>query len=104
MSWCLLCCGKAGSRHDAPSDAPPSPAPRSPLLPTRRLAAVFKASDPELDVLSPRLLFVAIQFGGLLFTMYKLNGMGLLPTHASDWYDTTVPPVLEFSSGGALVA
>eukprot|EP00873_Tetraselmis_striata_P044240 jgi/Tetstr1/464504/TSEL_009262.t1 len=63
---------------------------------------MFKKSDPELDVTSPRLLFVAIQLGGLVFTMYKLNGMGLLPTHASDWYDATVPPVLEFSSGGAL--
>uniref|UniRef100_A0A7S1SMW7 ER membrane protein complex subunit 4 n=1 Tax=Tetraselmis chuii TaxID=63592 RepID=A0A7S1SMW7_9CHLO len=64
---------------------------------------MFKKAGPELDVVTPRLLFILIQFGGLLFAVYKLNGMGLLPTHASDWYDTSVPPVLEFSGGGAIM-
>jgi hypothetical protein len=34
-----------------------------------------------------------VQVGQLLFVLNKLNSMGLLPTHASDWMSTLpVPP------------
>ncbi|KAI8473114.1 MAG: hypothetical protein J3K34DRAFT_412262 [Monoraphidium minutum] len=51
--------------------------------------------DPagRLDTLTPRLIFCAVQLGQLLFVLNKLNSMGLLPTHASDWMSAlTVPP------------
>uniref|UniRef100_A0A061QUA2 ER membrane protein complex subunit 4 n=1 Tax=Tetraselmis sp. GSL018 TaxID=582737 RepID=A0A061QUA2_9CHLO len=64
---------------------------------------MFKGT-PELDATGPRLLFVGIQGAGLLFAIYKLNGMGLLPTHASDWFDAAVPEALEFSAGGQVLA
>lgn len=63
---------------------------------------MFRSTNPELDTFGPRMAFVGIQAGGLLFAIYKLNGMGLLPTHPSDWYDATVPPALEFSAGGVV--
>ncbi|GAX82023.1 hypothetical protein CEUSTIGMA_g9451.t1 [Chlamydomonas eustigma] len=53
---------------------------------------------PQLDVLMPRLLFCAIQLGQLLFGLYKLDGMGLLPVYPSDWISTmAVPASLERS-------
>lgn len=57
-----------------------------------------------MDTLGPRALFVAIQAGGLMFAIYKLNGMGLLPTHPSDWFDSSVPLAAEFSVGSAALA
>ena len=46
-------------------------------------------------------LCLARQAGGLAFALWKLNGMGLLPTHASDYVSAlAVPRALEFSSGG----
>lgn len=53
------------------------------------------------DTFTPLLLYMAINVGGLMIGMWKLNGLGLLPTHPSDWL-STLPPrqVLEFSGGG----
>lgn len=51
--------------------------------------------DPagRLDVITPRLIFCLVQVGQLLFVLNKLNSMGLLPTHASDWLsELPVPP------------
>lgn len=39
----------------------------------------------RVDILSPRLIFCGIHFLGLLFAIYRVNMMGLLPTHVSDW-------------------
>lgn len=52
--------------------------------------------DPErrLEVMGPRALFCLVQACGLAFTLWKLNGMGLLPTHVSDWVTST--PVAPF--------
>ena len=44
-----------------------------------------KDDDPGLDLLTPRLLFCAVQVAGLAFALHKLNGMGLLPTTPSDY-------------------
>mmetsp|Transcript_953 Transcript_953/g.1485 ORF Transcript_953/g.1485 Transcript_953/m.1485 type:complete len:172 (-) Transcript_953:466-981(-) len=53
---------------------------------------------PQLDLLLPRLLFCIVQCGQLVFGLYKLNGMGLLPVYASDWVSSLkVPDVLEHS-------
>jgi hypothetical protein len=53
---------------------------------------------PQLDVLTPRLLFCVIQLGQFLFGLWKLDGMGLLPAYASDWISSMkVPVVLEKS-------
>lgn len=74
--------------------------PSPPLLLT---PAVFPP-DPErkLDTLSPRLVFCLIQFGQVLFGLHKLNTMGLLPTHASDWLSTVAAPVSIEQAYGAL--
>ena len=66
--------------------------------------AVFPAEASEggrLNILVPRLLYCLIQAGGLAFGLWKLNTMGLLPTHPSDYVSSLlVPAAQEFSSGG----
>jgi hypothetical protein len=42
-------------------------------------------ADKGVDTTLPRLLFCALQGAGMLYALSKLNSMGLLPTHASDW-------------------
>jgi hypothetical protein len=51
------------------------------------LPSVFPREEdwPGLDVITPRLLYCLVQVGQLVFGMYKLNGMGLLPVYPSDW-------------------
>lgn len=85
------------------------PPAKSPLLFVR--AAVFKEEEDEdgdqagkLDVVTPRALYCSIQMAGLLFALYRLSGMGLLPTHTSDFASALLPPrALEFSGGGSMV-
>jgi hypothetical protein len=65
-----------------------------------RQTAVFPKDDdlPQLDNLSPRLIFCAVQCLQLAFGLYKLDGMGLLPVYPSDWISTmSVPPSMELS-------
>ncbi len=51
---------------------------------------------------TPTLLF-HVQLLGLGYAVYKLDGMGLLPTHSSDYASLfTVPEPLERSSGVVL--
>lgn len=68
--------------------------------------AVFPAEaseDGQLDVVRPRLLYCLIHLGGLAFGLWKLAGMGLLPTHASDFVSAmSVPQPLEWSAGSLL--
>lgn len=71
------------------------------------ITAVFKEEeeqeDGKLDVVTPRALFCSIQMAGLLFALYRLNGMGLLPTHTSDFASALLPPrALQFSGGGSM--
>ena len=65
-------------------------------------AAVFPSEHSEggqLDVLRPRLLYILIQLAGLAFGLWKLAGMGLLPTHASDFVSAlAIPTQMEYSS------
>lgn len=71
---------------------------------TKSGCAVFPpehSEDGKLDILLPRLLYILIQAGGLAFGLWKLNGMGLLPTHASDFVSAmSVPTALEHSGQG----
>ena len=39
----------------------------------------------RVDVIVPRILFCGIHMLGLVFALYRVNMMGLLPTHVSDW-------------------
>ncbi|KAF5838952.1 hypothetical protein DUNSADRAFT_1897 [Dunaliella salina] len=53
---------------------------------------------PQLDVLLPRLLFCLVQGAQIVFGLYKLNNMGLLPVYPSDWISSMkVPETLEHS-------
>ncbi|GIM03846.1 hypothetical protein Vretimale_8521, partial [Volvox reticuliferus] len=50
----------------------------------------------QLDVLTPRLLYCLVHGGQLIFGLYKLSAMRLLPSASSDFISTMpVPPVLE---------
>jgi hypothetical protein len=48
--------------------------------------------DARTDILLPKLLFIAMNFAALGLGLYKLNSLGLLPTHASDWVSSLPPP------------
>jgi len=57
--------------------------------------------DKGVDTTTPRALFIALHGLVLLYALYKLDRMGLLPTHVSDWLPHIPPPQqLEFSSMG----
>lgn len=63
--------------------------------------AFERFADARTDVTMPRLLYCAIQLVGLAIALYKLNALGLLPTHASDWVSSLKPPTaLEHAYGG----
>ncbi|KAF9681334.1 hypothetical protein SADUNF_Sadunf06G0215200 [Salix dunnii] len=47
--------------------------------------------DSKVDLLVPKLVFIALNLGGLALGIWKLNTLGLLPTHASDWV-SSLPP------------
>ena len=57
------------------------------------VSAAFPA-DPQgkLNTLLPRLLYCAINGLGLAFAGYRINQMGLLPTHLSDWVSSIQAP------------
>eukprot|EP01025_Chloroclados_australasicus_P042276 TRINITY_DN4499_c0_g1_i1.p2 TRINITY_DN4499_c0_g1~~TRINITY_DN4499_c0_g1_i1.p2 ORF type:complete len:175 (-),score=13.76 TRINITY_DN4499_c0_g1_i1:319-843(-) len=68
--------------------------------------AMFPSSESAagLDVLGPRLLYCLIYGGQVIFGMYKLNGMGLLPTAPADLLSSVAPvPQQQFASGGVIV-
>ncbi|KAL3566046.1 hypothetical protein D5086_031461 [Populus alba] len=47
--------------------------------------------DSKVDLLAPKLIFIALNLGGLALGIWKLNTLGLLPTHVSDWV-SSLPP------------
>lgn len=67
----------------------PAPAPAA-ILKSREL---FPA-DPEgqLNTAGPRATFCLLHGAGLAFAVWKVHGMGLLPTHLSDWVSSMRPP------------
>ncbi|GJT89556.1 ER membrane protein complex subunit 4-like protein [Tanacetum coccineum] len=73
-----------------------------PLSALQGVGKVFEPyKDSKVDLLAPKLLFIALNLGGMLLGVWKLNTLGLLPTHASDWV-SSLPPAheVEFSGGG----
>ncbi|XP_078171412.1 ER membrane protein complex subunit-like protein [Carex rostrata] len=74
-----------------------------PISALRSVGKVFEPfKDPRVDLNAPRLLFIALNLGGMALGMWKLNTLGLLPTHASDWVFSLSPAKeVEFAGGGA---
>lgn len=64
-------------------------------------ATFERLADKGVDTTTPRVLFIALHSVVLLYALYKLDKMGLLPTHVSDWLPHIPPPQqLESSSMG----
>ena len=62
-------------------------------------------ADPEgeLNTVIPRITFCLVHSLGVGFAMWKVNGMGLLPTHLSDWVSSMRPPAaLEHAAASLL--
>eukprot|EP00879_Flechtneria_rotunda_P003947 GHRR01004187.1.p1 GENE.GHRR01004187.1~~GHRR01004187.1.p1 ORF type:complete len:173 (+),score=50.91 GHRR01004187.1:209-727(+) len=75
----------------------------TPLMAIYKSAEVFPPdAERKLDTFSPRLLYCVINIGQFIFALYKLNAMGLLPTHASDWLSAVAAPQAVEHSYGAL--
>ncbi|KAG6387896.1 hypothetical protein SASPL_153091 [Salvia splendens] len=47
--------------------------------------------DNRVDLMLPKLVFIALNLVGLGLGVWKLNTLGLLPTHVSDWV-SSLPP------------
>ncbi len=78
---------------------PSNPSLLPSLRPFLRLPrAVFPRDEEykQLDVLTPRLLYCLVHAGQLVFGLYKLSAMRLLPSASSDFISIMpVPPVME---------
>ncbi|XP_010907495.1 uncharacterized protein [Elaeis guineensis] len=74
-----------------------------PISALQGVGKVFEPyKDSRVDILAPKLLFIALNLVGLALGVWKLNTLGLLPTHASDWV-SSLPPAQEVEfSGGVL--
>ncbi|KAJ4834337.1 hypothetical protein Tsubulata_037535 [Turnera subulata] len=63
-----------------------------PISALQGVGKVFEPyKDNKVDLLGPKLLFIALNLGGLALGIWKLNTLGLLPTHASDWVSSLSP-------------
>ncbi|XP_008803536.2 ER membrane protein complex subunit 4-like [Phoenix dactylifera] len=73
-----------------------------PISALQGVGKVFEPyKDSRVDILAPKLLFIALNLAGLALGVWKLNTLGLLPTHASDWVSSLAPAQeVEFSGGG----
>ncbi|EFJ38529.1 hypothetical protein SELMODRAFT_402529 [Selaginella moellendorffii] len=74
-----------------------------PISALQGIGKVFEPyKDARTDVLMPKLLFIAMNLVALGMGLWKLNSLGLLPTHASDWVSSLPPPQMVEFSGGVL--
>eukprot|EP00239_Pterosperma_sp_CCMP1384_P008206 CAMPEP_0197844680 /NCGR_PEP_ID=MMETSP1438-20131217/1669_1 /TAXON_ID=1461541 /ORGANISM="Pterosperma sp., Strain CCMP1384" /LENGTH=165 /DNA_ID=CAMNT_0043455615 /DNA_START=88 /DNA_END=585 /DNA_ORIENTATION=+ len=65
-------------------------------------AMFARFADKKTDTFLPRMQYCAIQTLAFFVALYKLNKLGLLPTHTSDWISVlSTPEAVEYSSGGA---
>ncbi|MBA0597882.1 hypothetical protein Gorai_007666 [Gossypium raimondii] len=63
-----------------------------PISALQGVGKVFEPyKDNKVELLGPKLLFIALNLGGLALGVWKLNTLGLLPTHASDWVSSLSP-------------
>ena len=68
-------------------------------------AAFARFAEPGVDTRLPRLAFIALHVAALLVALNKLEKMGLLPTHVSDWQPSSPPPrALELATAGHSLA
>eukprot|EP00887_Chlorella_sp_A99_P002176 scaffold21.g2176.t1 len=54
--------------------------------------ASLSMGQGKLDTTLPRITYCFIHGLGILFAIYKINGMGLFPTHLSDWVSSIKAP------------
>ncbi|CAI5487294.1 unnamed protein product [Closterium sp. Naga37s-1] len=73
-----------------------------PISALRTINAAFEPfKDPKVDVVLPKMMYAAVNLFLLSIGLWKLNGLGLLPTRPADWISSLPPrPVPEFSAGG----
>ncbi|KAI3929762.1 hypothetical protein MKX01_025930 [Papaver californicum] len=73
-----------------------------PISALQGVGKVFEPyKDSKVDTLMPKLVFIALNLAGLALGVWKLNTLGLLPTHASDWVSSLAPAQeVEYSGGG----
>ncbi|KAH7427288.1 hypothetical protein KP509_10G037700 [Ceratopteris richardii] len=73
-----------------------------PISALQSVGKVFEPfQDARTDTLLPKICFICLNIAGLLLGLWKLNSLGLLPTHVSDWVSSLPPaPMAEFSGGG----
>ncbi|KAF5748107.1 ER membrane protein complex subunit 4-like [Tripterygium wilfordii] len=72
-----------------------------PISALQGVGKVFEPyKDGKVDLLGPKLLFIALNLGGLALGVWKLNTLGLLPTHVSDWV-SSLPPAQEVEYSGS---
>ncbi|XP_057539263.1 uncharacterized protein LOC130817526 isoform X1 [Amaranthus tricolor] len=63
-----------------------------PISALRDVGKVFEPyKDNKVELLGPKLVFIALNLVGLGLGVWKLNTLGLLPTHVSDWV-SSLPP------------
>lgn len=72
----------------------PAPCSFYPWTPTSFLPCAVFPPDPEkkLDTLTPRLVYCLVNALGLAYACYRIYGMGLFPTHLTDWASTIPAP------------
>lgn len=59
-------------------------------------------ADSGVDLILPKLTFLAMNLAGLAVGLYKCNSMGLLPTSSADWIDIGVRPAVQVAGGGII--
>jgi ER membrane protein complex subunit 4 len=68
------------------------------LLSTNTIFSRFE--DPGVDLIIPKLIYIAINLVGCAFFFYKLRVMGLMPITSSDWVSLIpIQQHIDYSSG-----
>ncbi|XP_027332248.1 ER membrane protein complex subunit 4 isoform X1 [Abrus precatorius] len=68
-----------------------------PISALQSVGKIFEPyKDNKVELLGPKLLFIALNLGGLALGVWKLNSLGLLPTHTSDWVSSLPPAQVGF--------